>query len=500
MARLVVNPGSPQSWEITLKNGINSIGRGEHNDFRIQDGSVSTSHCHVTVQDGTITIKDLGSTNGTRVDRSKITESTLQQGQRVHVGGVELLVEMDLPQSHGLMVESTPTVAMPPIAETTQTAAPRLQIAKPAAPTLEASVRPSAVGASTAPRLHIARIHTAAPAVEEPSSAEAPPVEFAPVAPPTLPKNTKCKYHPKNAGRWWCLKCSKAYCDLCIATRPHSEGKFCKTCGTQCAPLEVKFIAPTQKNFFAELPKALVYPFRSTGLIILIISTLIFTCLDILRSRSFIFYIPLSIISLGYLFTYIQAIIHSTAAEDESMPDIPGFDGLFGAFFRLAGAVLVAFGIPIALGLGIVNMVSAWNSVSTWGTSTWEPPIPFIAIVGTLVLGCLYFPMALLAVAMKDSAFAANPMLVIPSIFKTPLEYLVTAILLCGVFAIQRVGDVVTNLMSGPANTRSMSTLLTGFALGLIWSFLSIYLLTFNARVLGMLYLTKKRKLGWFNH
>jgi hypothetical protein len=33
-----------------------------------------------------------------------------------------------------------------------------------------------------------------------------------------------------------------------------------------------------------------------------------------------------------------------------------------------------------------------------------------------------------------------------------------------------------------------------------IWFFFQLYLLAVNMRILGLLYLTKKRKLAWFEH
>ncbi len=68
MARLIVNPGREDAWEIPLRDGVTSLGRGEHNHFQINEPSVSTAHCHILVNHGDITIKDLGSTNGTFVN------------------------------------------------------------------------------------------------------------------------------------------------------------------------------------------------------------------------------------------------------------------------------------------------------------------------------------------------------------------------------------------------------------------------------------------------
>ena len=45
-----------------------------------------------------------------------------------------------------------------------------------------------------------------------------------------------------------------------------------------------------------------------------------------------------------------------------------------------------------------------------------------------------------------------------------------------------------------------MSSLFIAFGIQLAWTFVSMYLLTINMRILGLLYLTKKDKLGWFSH
>jgi len=99
MARLVVQPGSPAAWEIKLKAGTNSLGRGPANDFTLDDPSVSTSHCHILLDDQHAVIRDLGSTNGTFVNRAPVTETKLQPGHTIHLGGVEMLYYADAPVS-----------------------------------------------------------------------------------------------------------------------------------------------------------------------------------------------------------------------------------------------------------------------------------------------------------------------------------------------------------------------------------------------------------------
>src|SRR5947207_5714612 len=97
MARLVVNPGSPTAWEIQLKTGANTIGRGFANDFKIADPSVSGSHCQIIVENGNVMIKDLGSTNGTFINRAPVKEAPLEGGQTIHLGGVEMVFQGDAP-------------------------------------------------------------------------------------------------------------------------------------------------------------------------------------------------------------------------------------------------------------------------------------------------------------------------------------------------------------------------------------------------------------------
>ncbi|MGC3956863.1 MAG: FHA domain-containing protein [Verrucomicrobiota bacterium] len=122
--RLVINPGTPQAWEIQLKPGLNRIGRGEDNDFVINHQSVSTHHCELTVADTTVTLRDLGSTNGTFVERVPVTEIQLHSGHHVQFGSVGLVFEsvglpplpdaVNLPADGAHIMVANPTPAAPP--------------------------------------------------------------------------------------------------------------------------------------------------------------------------------------------------------------------------------------------------------------------------------------------------------------------------------------------------------------------------------------------------
>ncbi len=126
--------------------------------------------------------------------------------------------------------------------------------------------------------------------------------------------------------------------------------------------------------------------------------------------------------------------------------------------------------------------------------------MPGSAIVATIFVSLMYFPMAFLAVAMKDTALAANPLVVIPAILKVPLGYLVTCLVVIGVYMLRLLGDA---LAGGAQNvgysTRDMSVMFMTFGLRAVWSLVRVYLLIVSMRILGLLYVTNKHKFGWFD-
>jgi hypothetical protein len=447
MARLVVNPGSPGAWDIQLRPGVNSLGRGATNDFKLTEPSVSTTHCQIVVGDGSVIIKDLGSSNGTFVDRTPVQEAYLQSGQRVHLGGLEMMFLGD---------EAAAVAA-----------------AAPAKAPLRATI--------VAPRA----VETARPAPVATAFSAPPPIPTA--APAVAAGSQNCKHHPKTPGRFLCNHCQHYFCDLCVTARTVGgvAHKYCRHCGSECMPVQVKVVVPVRRGFFSQLPGVFIYPFKGAGFLVLIIATLLFAALERLGGG---FSILLRIVALGYLFSFMQTIIHSTAAEDNEMPGLPGMDDVFMGCLRLVGCVLVSF--FLAIGLACL----AFFNEDMRATA-------MMGLIPAILYGCVYFPMALLAVAMKDSLGAANPLVVVPAIFKAPLEYLVTVILLAMVFGIRVLGGVVVGVLAlDTYTTRSMSTLLLTLGLNAIWSFFAVYLLAVNMRALGLLYVAKKEEFGWFGH
>src|SRR6266496_5082282 len=261
--RLLVNPGTPQAWEIQLKPGQNRLGRADQNDFQVNHPSVSGSHCEIVVSSAGVLLKDLGSTNGTYVNRAPVHEALLQTGQHLHLGGVEMLFEATAPA--GTSAPGAAPVAVP--------VAARINLPRPAAGSLRISKPPADEPA--------------------PAEAESPPLA-PPLAPPVVPLavgQAFCKFHQKTPARFLCNHCQKYFCDLCVTTRNVGGvmGKYCRACGTECTPVQVRSTRPAaSKGFFARLPGAFLYPFRGFGVAILIIAVIGFVGLDYLDSIGFL--------------------------------------------------------------------------------------------------------------------------------------------------------------------------------------------------------------------
>lgn len=71
------------------------IGRKVNCDLRIPLTSVSRQHCEITVDDGKVNIKDLGSSNGTYHNSVRVQEATLSAGDELVIGPVVFTLIVD---------------------------------------------------------------------------------------------------------------------------------------------------------------------------------------------------------------------------------------------------------------------------------------------------------------------------------------------------------------------------------------------------------------------
>lgn len=78
----------PDSGEIVL-------GRLPTSDIPLNHGSVSGRHCVLSKDGARFRIKDLGSTNGTRVNGEAVAESPVHRGDVITLGDVEVVLQGD---------------------------------------------------------------------------------------------------------------------------------------------------------------------------------------------------------------------------------------------------------------------------------------------------------------------------------------------------------------------------------------------------------------------
>lgn len=87
MWTLVIRSPSRAPFEYDLKPGKNTLGRNPDNHIIISDESASRNHVEIYCQDGLAIIYDLGSTNGTYVNRERIIKPhVLQSGDQIRIG------------------------------------------------------------------------------------------------------------------------------------------------------------------------------------------------------------------------------------------------------------------------------------------------------------------------------------------------------------------------------------------------------------------------------
>jgi len=84
-----LNPNGPEQEFELAKTSI-SLGRGTTNDITLDDVRVSRSHARLDIAAGEVTLLDLGSSNGTRVNGILVERATLAPGDTIGLGGSSL--------------------------------------------------------------------------------------------------------------------------------------------------------------------------------------------------------------------------------------------------------------------------------------------------------------------------------------------------------------------------------------------------------------------------
>lgn len=103
------NGGEP----ITINKDLMIVGRQEEGcDITIDHKSVSKIHCVIVKTDGLLFVRDLLSTNGTRVNGQRVTRGALLPGDVLAVANARFRVHLGPDQAGPLAVSGNETQAM----------------------------------------------------------------------------------------------------------------------------------------------------------------------------------------------------------------------------------------------------------------------------------------------------------------------------------------------------------------------------------------------------
>lgn len=144
---LVAVDSDGKAREAVMKRARLLIGRKAGCDIRIPVASVSREHCELRVEDGKLIARDMGSSNGTYVNRQRIQEQEVSAGDLIAVGPAVFVAQIEGKPDTIDAIKSFNAGASP-----TAVAAAGSPSARPASPTSEtrsmhASKTPSKPGA-----------------------------------------------------------------------------------------------------------------------------------------------------------------------------------------------------------------------------------------------------------------------------------------------------------------------------------------------------------------
>lgn len=82
---------------IELTTPVLTVGRRESNDLCLRFNNVSSHHCELSYSNGLWVVRDLGSSNGTKVNGTRMQKRTLKPGDEIGIAGHFYKIDYELP-------------------------------------------------------------------------------------------------------------------------------------------------------------------------------------------------------------------------------------------------------------------------------------------------------------------------------------------------------------------------------------------------------------------
>ena len=95
IAVLRIVEGDGVGGSLRLDRSTMTIGRSDTCDLTVEDDRVSGEHLFITFASGEFRLRDAGSTNGTLLNGSPVTEFALKDGDQIRVGHTVMTMEID---------------------------------------------------------------------------------------------------------------------------------------------------------------------------------------------------------------------------------------------------------------------------------------------------------------------------------------------------------------------------------------------------------------------
>ncbi|QDT64377.1 FHA domain-containing protein [Calycomorphotria hydatis] len=100
---------------VTLSRDITVVGRNDDVcDLVLNQSSVSKLHCLIVKTDGLLYVRDLGSTNGTKVNGQRVTRGALLPGDELAFASVKFRVHLGPDDPNQVHNQTTEDFTMPP--------------------------------------------------------------------------------------------------------------------------------------------------------------------------------------------------------------------------------------------------------------------------------------------------------------------------------------------------------------------------------------------------
>ncbi|MCI0650343.1 MAG: hypothetical protein L0Z55_00520 [Planctomycetes bacterium] len=213
------------------------------------------------------------------------------------------------------------------------------------------------------------------------------------------------------------------------------------------------------------------YPLGGSGIALLIGGVIFFAVLRVLALSPFLFVFAM-VTGAGYFVSYCFKVLNSSSGGEANMPDWPEFatfyDSIFLSFLQFMFIAALCFG-PAGVALGVLG----------------STPLGIAACALLGLAGAIYFPMALLSVALHGSILGAWPDAVLPGVAAAPAPY----IGICGILGATLCVSWTFLAVIDP-RVPYVGAAISGFA--------SLYLMTVQMRLLGMLYFKYEERIPWF--